>query len=252
MNIVEFSSSLSSNSINKYSIFELLNKLEKLAPIEWINAQRIYPLELLAAKEAFSNNCEYKDINPLVQRFDETLDINSNPSTKYLIDRSIAETINRLLLASPPLLKPIPVEELKKLYENDRVLREPPTLKIAFINTVNRHLNEHKINLSRIITIGLSENVATFAKWIYEDPLRCPSIRLGFEVYHKRLKNRTDVNFEQGDMNDFAHIDCIPYVDLAILEKKSTAYIFQASKSIKSGYELRLKSIDEMIDYLSC
>lgn len=92
--------------------------------------------------------------------------------------------------------------------------------------------------------------VSDLANWIYQNPCRCPSIRLTYEVWHQVVKNKTDV-LEDSDMEDYQHLSYLPYVELMTLDKRMFNYVSQALKTLNLDYSERLfKSVGDAIDYI--
>ena len=76
------------------------------------------------------------------------------------------------------------------------------------------------------------------ADWIYMSPARCPGLRLQYEVFHQIRANLGD-NFNLSDFGDSAHVLCLPYVDIATLDRRMIAYVNQASR----GWEQALRPV---------
>ena len=70
-----------------------------------------------------------------------------------------------------------------------------------------------------------------FVEWIYENPARCPGVRLHHETYRQLLLNCNDIP-EVGDFSDLAHVSAVPYVDAATLDNRMRAYCSQASRDL--------------------
>ena len=83
-------------------------------------------------------------------------------------------------------------------------------------------------------------SVDDFASWIYKDPRRCPGFRLGYEVFHELLKNVGDKP-EASDIPDISHINAIPYVEAATLDRRMHGYCSQVSR--------KLQKVQSAIDY---
>ena len=79
LNIVEISEPLLYTKA-KTNVMALLNKVEE-TPHTYIHSSRIPHLELASAVKAYVNEEEYCSIDPYVQRFDFTVDLNAQPST---------------------------------------------------------------------------------------------------------------------------------------------------------------------------
>ncbi len=240
VNIFEFAAPVAQGK----SMAEKLNRLEEL-PHKWISFIRITPLELQEAKDAFLQGREYQNISPFVRRFDETCVIGKS-STSDFINYPLSQIVYDLWTEDKGIFKGIKkagINELRRLFALDRAMDNPPSLLDGFVETIDRHLKMCKVSVP---AKGLRE----FAEWIYNDPARCPSVRLGYEVYHKALLNIEDIP-KDGDIYDNGHVGCLPYVDLLSLERRWLTYVSQANKGISMTYHTRLcKNVSEILPKL--
>jgi hypothetical protein len=78
---------------------------------------------------------------------------------------------------------------------------------------------------------------------------RCPALRLGYEVFHKIVRNLTD-SIPDSDIPDFSHISCIPYVDAITLDKRMRGYVAQVDQSIGTDHSQHVYSNIDEIDAL--
>ncbi len=168
---------------SKTNVMRLLNDLEKL-PIVFVHPG-INRLELEAAMNAFVAKGHYRGIQPFVSRFDETVDLYANPPTKVFMHFSLAHTVWDLYGNGALGGLEKYAQTMKRLIAADRSLQKPPSLKSNFAKMIDRNVKLHKVPSAHL-------SLSAFAKWVYEKPLRCPSVRLGYEVWHKIVKNKTD------------------------------------------------------------
>ncbi len=215
----------------KTIVTRLLNRIEDM-PHSFLHSSCIPRLELKEAIQAFSDGREYRNINPYVNRFDETVDLYAKPPTSIYLNYSISETVWDLYYVGELGGLDRFAEKLRQVFALDRKVSKKSNLKDNFIKTVERNLSLHKIEVP-------SEGVEALASWIYEKPTRCPSERLGYEVFHKIVKNITDVP-EDSDMEDFLHLGCIPYVDLMTADRRFYGYISQASNGLGLDYDTKI------------
>jgi hypothetical protein len=82
-------------------------------------------------------------------------------------------------------------------------------------------------------------DASAFAEWIYADASRCPSQRLGYEVWHKMVRNINDIP-HASDLEDFEHISCLPYVDILTLDRRMHGYVSQVSKALSTDYDRKI------------
>jgi len=93
-------------------------------------------------------------------------------------------------------------------------------------------------------------NIDDLSSWIYENPNRCPAIRLGYEVFHKLLRNITDGG-EESDIPDFVHVDCIPYVDAITLDNRMRGYVEQSDQSLGTQYSNKVyRNVGDIEEFL--
>jgi hypothetical protein len=215
---------------SKTNVMALLNRLGKM-PIIFMRSD-IDSLELGEALDAFSKNREYIEIHPFTERFDQTVDLHARPPTSIFINYSLAETVWDLHCQG--VLEGLEgfAKEMRRLVSLDRHLKKPPTLKVNFVKMIERNLKLYSLPWTDVV-------LPDFADWIYENPSLCPAIRLGYEVWHKIIKNKTDP-LEDSDMEDYQHLTCLPYVDFMTLDRRMHAYVSQASGSKRFNYRDRI------------
>jgi len=216
------------HSKSKTNVMGLLNRLEQL-PHVFLHESSIPRLELEEAFRAYSNGEEYRNIRPFVNRFDETVDLNASPATKIFLKYSMAETVWDLFCEDSLGGLDIYVKKLRQAFADDRALNAKPSLKENFIKTVQLNIITNKAK-------GFSGYLRDFSKWVYSNPLRCPSIRLGYEIWHKMVRNVTDEP-EDSDLEDFQHIGCLPYVDLMTLDRRMYGYVVNGKIKVYQFWE---------------
>lgn len=225
----------------KTNVMSLLNALEEL-PIVFMHPA-VDCLELQEGLAAFSAGREWMPIHPFVRRFDETVDPNARPATAIFINYPLAQTVWDLhgygALKGLETYAP----KMKALFKSDRGLKTPPTLKAHFPTVIERQLKSCKI-----ASTGVS--LKSLADWVFINPNRCPSLRLGFEVWHQLIKNKTD-RLEDSDMEDYQHVLCVPYVDLMTLDRRMRNYVSQAAAGMGLGYGSRIfRSVHDLLNRL--
>jgi hypothetical protein len=85
-----------------------------------------------------------------------------------------------------------------------------------FEGGVRKHLIRCRIPLP----IG---GLRDFARWIRNNPTRCPGWRIFYETYLEFCTN-VDDEVEAGDVRDFSHVGCLPYVDAITLDRRMAGY----------------------------
>ncbi len=183
------------------------------------------------AFNAFSEGREYKQVSPFFDRFDYTIEDDGPPATHDFLNYPLSEIVFSLWDYSRPIFQGFKkyTEEFRKVVRVDRSITSPQTCRENFVKTIGRSLHQENISI-------ISLDLTRFANWVFDNPERCPSIRFGYEVYHKITKNLGDI-IKQGDIADFGHINCVPYVDLATFDRRMVSYIIQASKKLGTEYQ---------------
>ena len=226
---------------SKTNVMALLNRLERM-PITFVRSD-VDSLELTEAVAAYSSKRDYRTINVFVDRFDKAVDFHARPSTGIFMNYSLGETIWDLSYHGELKGLESYAHQMRKIVAADRLLKKPISLKANFVKTIERHMKLHNLSCPDVV-------LSDFASWIYENPKRCPAIRLIYEVSHKIVKNKTDI-LEDSDMEDHQHLTCLPYVDLMTLDKRMHGYASQAFACWDLDYPLRiLKSTQDMLNRL--
>ena len=78
------------------------------------------------------------------------------------------------------------------------------------------------------------EDMKRFAGWIYANPSRCPALRLADEFYHAVRRNASYIPSDSL-IGDFAHLKCLPYVDLITLDRATMDHVRRVSDRIMAG-----------------
>ncbi len=237
--IAELSEPLFHNSAET-NVMRLLNQIEGLPHI-FIHSSKIPRLELEKAYCAFASGNEYEGIlPPFVNRFDITCDLQGRPPTGNYINYPLAEIVWERYICGDRLGLNEYGENLRDLFKADRALNPKPTLKENFAKTIERDMRLYQLEIS-------PEDVMSFANWIYKNPKRCPSERIGYELSHKMLKNITDIP-NDSDMGDHAHITALPYVDVMTLDRRMHGYVCQVSKELSTEYNEKIfRSFEEIL-----
>ena len=230
LNVMEISAPLVQKN-SATNVMRLLNRIERL-PIRYIS--KIFQFELKEGYRAFKEKREYSEVSPFFGRFDETVEERGAPSTRIFLNFPLSETVFTLWTEDPGLLKGYKryMHPLKVVIDEDRSSSDRENYRVNFIKTIGRQLQLERIRINE-------HDIEPFAEWIYQDCSRCPSVRLGYELYHKIVSNLQDVP-KEGDIPDFGHINCLPYVDLLTADRRMCSYAIQASKVIGLEYEKRI------------
>ena len=201
------------------SIRPFLQAIEKL-PVAYIREAPIPAQEIIAALEAFVKGGEPRPIDPYVRRWDYTFAWPGPSAAEIFVGFRLDEIVYRIYRQTPNLFRPYR-RHGKRLREQFAAERQLPagirkSLRDNFADSVRRRGVQWKIDYG-------TTNVDAFGHWIYENPLRCPGLRLSYDMYHELLANVGDIP-EDSDIPDFAHIKALPYVNLATLDRRMTHY----------------------------
>jgi hypothetical protein len=112
----------------KTNVMALLNRVEETLHT-FIHSSRIPHLELTSAVNAYIDGEEYINIDPYVQCFDYTVDLNANPSTKDYLIYPLAEIVWDLHSVGALGGLDRYAIELKETFAKDRTLQPKPRLK---------------------------------------------------------------------------------------------------------------------------
>ncbi len=230
LNVMEISAPL----VQKHSttnVMRLLNRIEKL-PLMYIS--KISQFELKEGYRAFKEKREYSDVIPFFGRFDETIEDRGAPPTSNFLNFPLSETVFTLWTEDPGLFKGYEryMHPLKVVIQEDRSISHQRNHLTLFIKAISRKLQLEGIRV-------IEDDAGPFAEWIYKKSSRCPSVRLGYEFYHKFVRNLHDLP-KEGDIPDFGHVSCLPYVDILTADRRMSSYAVQASKAIGLEYEKRI------------
>jgi hypothetical protein len=191
---------------------------------------------------AFLEEREYRPgAPPFAPRFDYVASPFEEPATKDYIEYPLAHTICELWNVDNGLFSgyPIHAERLRSSLESGRSRPNYKNHGANFQNTIRRNLCLYKIGFP-------TDKIGALASWISENNHRCPAQRLGYEVFHKLLKNLMDVG-EKSDIPDFAHISCIPYVDAITLDNRMRGYVAQVDQSVGTNFSEEVyRKVDEI------
>jgi len=120
----------------------------------------------------------------------------------------------------------------KNVLTEDRSLNPVPNMMDHFTVSINRSLTLSRLKPPRM-------GAATFAKWIYDSPVRCQAVRISYETYHSLRSNKTDTA-KKGDIGDLSHVEILPYVDFMVLERRMRTYLRQACKKIGLDFDKKI------------
>ncbi len=233
-NILECCTPLSMTN-GQTSVMRTLCKLEAL-PHVFLAEAKIHRDEIISAIRSFSAAEDYRSIVPYVDRFDQVLSPFQPPATFINLKYGLAETVFDVWQAKPDLFSGDSKysQILAASRQSDRGRPDFLRHDRNFSEYVRRTLIQFSISFP-------DKEIAALANWIWDTTTRCPSMRLGYEVYHQILRNTSDAQAES-DIGDLTHVGCIPYVDAITLDRRMRGYISQADKALESRYACKVFS----------
>jgi hypothetical protein len=136
---------------------------------------------------------------------------------------------------------------LKMIMDGDRVLLREGKLPARrhFLSSVKKHADRHGVRLPP----GREDE---FTMWIYQNPDRCPGLRLNHEIFRSLTANYQDVP-EVGDFTDLALTFALPYVDAATLDRRFRDYCQRACRKLGKpnvAHNYRERVYDDVGDLL--
>jgi hypothetical protein len=215
------------------NVSRLLGHLEEL-PLAFLADLRLEFLEFREALEAWQAGRECRPIDPFVPRIDHTLPLDGLPPTYQQLNSSIAETVFRLWSEAPGIFDGHRqhIEMLVNLVNQDRQLPVLPDLREHFSGVLQK----------RITQFGLSipSDLKFFSYWIYDEPARCPSARIGLEIYRLIVQERMYTP-KASLFEDYSHVKSVPYVDALTLDRQMSDYVRRACKATGLPYHAKVQ-----------
>jgi hypothetical protein len=230
LNITELSEPLL-YSKDKAEPLELLVKIEEM-PHVYIHSAGIPRMELESAAKGFGNGGHYAGVQPLVKRFDFTVDGKASPPTGDRPEYPLPEIVWDLYSFGALGGQAGCAEKLRDICMKDRAAASKPAPEKHFTVMLARNLRLFQVPVS-------ADHVPAFAKWVYTEPDRCPAQRLRHEVWQAMVKSsKNDLSLQ--DWKDFSHLDCLPYVDMIALDKGLGQLVSEVSSVLKRDYASRV------------
>lgn len=193
-------------------------------------------LEFRSAVHAFERNEPPQQINIFARQWHQTYRYPGQPNYQdLLVNYNLTDQVLPLLINNPALFRNLRRRAffLQHAVDEDRMVA----------NAVRRNRARFEGGIRRqLIRCRIHEPEAfrEFARWIQNDPNRCPGWRIFHETYLEFCTNVND-NVDAGDVRDFSHVACLPYVSAITLDRRMAGYCRAAA--------LRLRERNIMIDY---
>jgi hypothetical protein len=235
-NVLEFAASLSDTD-DFLQMRRLLQKLENLQ-LRYIKETTIPLEELRAAKFAYDSGTHYREIDPYVARWDETISLVGEPaSTEPLVALRLDEIIYMIWKKDRTALQ-FPKHSGKLIrshYEEKRQTTPAPRMlaKKEFGKYVEQQFRYWGIDAS-------GTDLDALGDWVYSDPARCPGLRMYYDMCYELLGAITD-KMKDNDTQDFAYLYAIPYIDAITFDRRIRGYAASVAQ--------RLKKLNPHVDY---
>ena len=197
-----------------------LQILDSIPHTNIIALPRMRCREFEAEVEAFESGHEQNHIIPFVTHWYQTYAYPGQPNYQdMLVNYTLVDQVLPLVMYNPDVCRNLPrhTSILHHSVDEDR----------GVTNAVrrNRARFEGGVHLALInCHIQMpSAGLAEFANWVRANPLRCPGWRIFNEAYLEFCSNIQD-QVDSGDLPDFSHISCLPYVDAITLDRRMANY----------------------------
>ena len=190
----------------------------------YLNEGGIQRCEVSRASAAFREGREPEPYDPYVERWDYTLA--DDPVTEMLVGYRLDDFFyhywrsdRRVLSFGEP-----DGRGFTEFMDLQRSLRksDPKSDKSIFIDNASRWLEGAGVVIKDF-------DHKAWARWVYDDPKRCPALMLQFQVLREIVRNVADVP-KESDVPDLAYVPAVPYVDTTTMDKRMANYTKQAAR----------------------
>lgn len=216
-------------------IDDLLETRRRLQVLEQLPHLYIMALPPLRCEEfrqgvtAYNRAEEPISIDPFVHRWHHTYTYPGQPDYQdMLVNYSLVDQVLPIVMRNPNVCRNLPwhVDSLQGSVKRDRTTSDSVRRnRVRFENAVRRALSKCALPTP-------STGLAKFAKWVCSSPTRCPGWRLFEETYLEFCANVQD-NVKLGDISDYSHVSCLPYVDAITLDRRMAGYCMAAASRLE-------------------
>lgn len=248
-NVLEFAGGAFEKTGDRFALRGQLQQVERL-PVGYLCEVGIRPAELREAAKAFMENRECVPINPYVKRWDETLEATGPSLVGMLVNQSLFDLVSMAYARGsvPSRARQFWEPKLKNGYERARKLptRTSKTGAEQFEAEIRQGIVHDSIPFP-------PDLVGKLAKWVYDDPARCPGYRFAYESLQEQKKNSTE-RFSWNDVFDRVHLLAVPYVDAITMDRNAADLCRRVIRRLKAknpaiNYEERIfTSLKELLD----
>jgi hypothetical protein len=234
---------------DRLALRDQLQQVERL-PIGYLREAAIIYAELKEAVEAFNEGRECVLINPYVKRWDETLVLEGPSPAEMLVNQSLYDLVSMAVSRgnAVPLAKQRWGPWLAEQFEQDRKI--PPEARKA----IEKHFPGAILKGLAAYSIAFPHGkVSEFADWVYENPVRCPGMRLAYDFRQELMNNLTEKVWPN-DIFDRAHVLAVPYVNAITMDRNTADLCRRVSRRLNAknpaiNYGERIfTSLKELLD----
>lgn len=235
-NVVEFAAG-ATKQFDRLQTRRRIQQIEEL-PVRYMRSAWIEQHEVEAAYRAFKSGLAVDRIEPFVHRWDETI-VGSGrpPNSAMLVNLRLDEMVTELAASGRlDLARYAAIAQLAA--QDDRRNRS-----LTRVSDKTRYTRLLEMRMQMFaFGPGTAAERRSFADWLAAHPLNCPASWFHYRVHEEFIRNSQD-SPKRGDMTDFSHIPCVPYVNAATFDRRMLAYARAAAKS--------LARLDSTADYRS-
>ena len=153
--------------------------------------------------------------------------INQDADLAAAARMSLAEQVVGMARLNPDIFrnKPQHMQDTQSAVDEDRAVTDAVRRNRArFEGAVRLALADAQLPIP-------TEGLTKFARWVRDDPSRCPGWRIFEESYLEFCTNVQD-RVDLGDLSDWTHISAVPYVDAITLDRRIAGYTKATSRKL--------------------
>lgn len=187
-------------------------------------------LEFASAVAAYSQNAEPEAVDVFVAAWPQTFTYpNQDADLAAATRMSLREQVTGMAKLNPNLFrnKPEHMRSMQLAVDKDR--------------TVTDAVRRSRIRSERAVQLALEDaalpvppqGLSAFARWLRDNPARCPGWRIFEESYLEFCTNKHD-QVDVGDLSDWSHVSAIAYVDAITLDRRIAGYVRAAAEKLET------------------
>ena len=203
-------------------------------PVCYLKELVVFVEELGGALVAFGGGREPLSVDPYVAKWTDTLGVSLG---KSYASQGIFESVTHLWRTAPDAL--LHFHRYQEILAEEQVAGKADAPSSPALETgPNResHFARHLYRQLRLHGFVLPPSRTTaFANWVYENPRRCPGLRLTYEVGRK-LAAAEQTAAPDPDLHGLGHLNANPYVDRVTLSDQLYRHCRAVSEQLRSAY----------------